>query len=176
MIISLIIRVTFMVMQQDMEILKSVYLIVLLSFLYSTDDGFAGEEASKIPPDFFEDFVVTFKPQVKYSPADEPSVETESLPYWLQSWKDYKKQMEEKHGTSISILLDDHHQHILNGPGSRKGRNIFWWNLICSLTSSFQVGSEVVGCFLTKEGAVVVVFALGDFGFNVNVDWRIHLF
>jgi carbohydrate-selective porin OprB len=118
-----------MVMQQDTKVLKSVFLIVLLSFFYSAENGFAGEDESKAQPDFFDDFVATFKPQIKYSPADEPSVETESLPYWLQSWKDFKKQMEEKHGTSISILLDDHHQHILNGPGSRKGRNIFWWNL-----------------------------------------------
>jgi len=47
----------------------------------------------------------------------------------LESWKAFKKQMQDEHGTSISVLLDDHHQHILNGPGARNGRNIFWWNL-----------------------------------------------
>lgn len=118
-----------MVMQQDTKVLKSVFLMVLLSFFYSEYNVLAGEDESEVQPDFFDDFVATFKPRIKYSPADEPPVETESLPYWLQSWKDFKKQMEERYGTSISILLDDHHQHILNGPGSRKGRNIFWWNL-----------------------------------------------
>lgn len=67
-------------------------------------------------------------PLPKYSPAD-PDVPHDKVPSWLAPWKDFKKQMEEKYGTSISIVLDDHHQHILNGPGARKGRNIFWWNL-----------------------------------------------
>jgi hypothetical protein len=69
-----------------------------------------------------------FSPIIKYSPAD-VEVPYTILPDALQSWKNFKKQMEEKYGTSIGITLDDHHQHILNGPGARKGRNIFWWNL-----------------------------------------------
>jgi hypothetical protein len=69
-----------------------------------------------------------FGPILKYSPADmvAPYV---ILPDTLESWKKFKKDMEEKYGTSIGITLDDHHQQILNGPGARKGRNIFWWNL-----------------------------------------------
>ncbi len=68
-----------------------------------------------------------FKPIIRYSPAD-IDVPYTILPDAIESWKGFKRHMEEKYGTSISILLDDHHQHILNGPGARKGRNIFWWN------------------------------------------------
>ncbi len=118
-----------MVMQQDARMLKNMFIVVLLSLLVSVVQVCATEQEQKTPPNFFEDFVATFKPRIKYSPADEPGVETDALPNWLQSWKDFKKQMEDQYGTRISILLDDHHQHILNGPGSRKGRNIFWWNL-----------------------------------------------
>ena len=69
-----------------------------------------------------------FSPIIKYSPAD-VEVPYTVLPDSLESWKNFKKHMEEKYGTSIGITLDDHHQQILNGPGARKGRNIFWWNL-----------------------------------------------
>lgn len=70
-----------------------------------------------------------FRPIIKYSPVDWEQVPYSALPELLGSWKNFKKDMEEKYGTSISVLLDDHHQHILNGPGAHKGRNIFWWNL-----------------------------------------------
>ena len=69
-----------------------------------------------------------WKPLIKYTPADIVIPYT-LLPDTLDSWKDFKKNMEDKYGTSIGIVLDDHHQQILNGPGARKGRNIFWWNL-----------------------------------------------
>ena len=69
-----------------------------------------------------------FKPIIKYSPVD-VEVPYTILPDSLQSWKDFKKQMEEKYGTSISIILDDHHQQVLSGPGADEGRNLFWWNV-----------------------------------------------
>lgn len=68
-------------------------------------------------------------PIIKYSPIDWEQVPIHALPELLGSWKNTKMYMEEKYGTNINITLDDHHQQILNGPGSRKGRNIFWWNL-----------------------------------------------
>ncbi len=69
-----------------------------------------------------------FEPIIKYSPVD-VEVPYTILPDALGSWKNFKKQMEEKYGTSIGIVLDDHHQQILSGPGGREGRNIFWWNV-----------------------------------------------
>ena len=71
---------------------------------------------------------LVFGPILKYTPVD-VEVPYTILPDAFESWKDFKKRMEEQYGTSISILLLGHHQHILNGPGARKGRNIFWWNL-----------------------------------------------
>ncbi len=117
-----------MVMKLDKRTWKKCVVILLTIFISTMQVSAEGQE-QKSQPNFIEDFVATFKPRIKYSPADEPGVDTDALPNWLRSWKEFKKQMEEQYGTSISILLDDHHQHILNGPGSRKGRNIFWWNL-----------------------------------------------
>jgi carbohydrate-selective porin OprB len=118
-----------MVLQQSSKISKSMFMAVLLNLLLSVIQVCAAEQEQKTTHDFFEDFLSTFRPRIKYSPADEPAVETEALPHWLQSWKDVKKQMEDRYGTSISILLDDHHQQIIDGPSHRRGRNIFWWNL-----------------------------------------------
>jgi len=120
--------VTFVIMKQNSKTWRK-FVVILLALFISTTQVCATEQAPKTQPDCFDDFLSTFRPQIKYSPADELPVEINALPHWLQSWKEFKKQMEDRYGTSISILLDDHHQHILNGPGSREGRNIFWWNL-----------------------------------------------
>ena len=69
-----------------------------------------------------------FGPILKYTPQ-EMEVPYTVLPESLEAWKNFKKNLEEKYGTSIGITLDDHHQQILNGPGAREGRNIFWWNV-----------------------------------------------
>ncbi|MBN2180680.1 MAG: carbohydrate porin [Sedimentisphaerales bacterium] len=123
-----------MTMNRDVRTLRIMYVIILLTLFVPrtqayTEQGYTEEQKPDTKPDFLKDFISTFRPRIKQSPADEPGVETDALPNWLWSWKYFKKQMAEQHGTSIDILLDDHHQHILNGPGSRKGRNIFWWNL-----------------------------------------------
>jgi len=68
-------------------------------------------------------------PIIKYTPAEGEHLPYEAVPPWLDSWRKFKKQMLEQYGTNIGIVLDDHHQQILNGPGARKGRNLFWWNL-----------------------------------------------
>jgi hypothetical protein len=77
----------------------------------------AGEQGSKPPFNFFEDIFGMGKPRIKYSPAEGPVLPYEAVPDWLKSWRDFKKEMEEKYGTSIGVVLDDHHQHILSGPG-----------------------------------------------------------
>ena len=118
-----------MISKRSTEKFKTTFVAVLFTLFVSTTHVYSEETAPKTKPNFFEDFVYTFRPRIKFSPIDEPGVEADVLPNWLKSWKDFRKQMEERYGTSINILLDDHHQHILNGPGSRRGRNIFWWNL-----------------------------------------------
>ncbi len=90
-------------------------------------DDSCSVSGSNEQPDNWVDFIS--RPIIKYSPVDWEKVPYDSFPEALESWAEFKKNMEEKNGTTIGILLDDHHQHILNGPGARKGRNIFWWNL-----------------------------------------------
>lgn len=113
-----------------------------------------------------------FKPIIKYSPAD-VNIPYTLLPDSLQSWKDFKQQMEEKYGTSIGITLDDHHQQILNGPGSREGRNLFWWNL--TVQQRLWEGGKVI--FKARgsntdgnppNGITPLV------GSNLNLDWSAY--
>lgn len=94
---------------------------------YKIQDDSCKVNGSKTEPNNWVDFVC--EPVIKYSPVDWEKVPYDAFPKAFDSWAKFKKDMDEKHGTKISILLDDHHQHILNGPGTREGRNIFWWNL-----------------------------------------------
>jgi hypothetical protein len=118
-----------MAVQQSAKMWRLVLVLVLPSLFFSARQGCAAEQELKTRSGFFEDLLGIPRPQIKYSPVEGPEVPYGVLPGWLQSWKDFKKQMEDRHGTSISIILDDHHQQILNGPGDGEGRNIFWWNL-----------------------------------------------
>ncbi len=115
--------------RQKARIWSLVLALVLLSQFLPVRQVCADEQESKPPFNFFEDLFGIGRPRIKYSPAEGPVLPYEAVPDWLGSWKDFKKQMEEKYGTSIGIILDDHHQHILSGPGAHEGRNIFWWNV-----------------------------------------------
>lgn len=86
----------------------------------------SGNNKSEEKPTNWIDYICG--PIIKYSPADIILPHT-SLPETFESWKSFKKEMEEKYGTSIGIVLIDQHQQILDGPGSHEGRNLFWWNL-----------------------------------------------
>ena len=50
--------------------------------------------------------------------------------------------------------------------------DVFGWDFFFSFAPYIQIMSEVFGCFWSYEGVVVVVFAFGDFSFDVNVNWR----
>lgn len=103
--------------------------IICLLLFVCASKAFSEDQKPKNQPNFFEDLASTFRPRIKYSPVDEPGIDPNALPYWLRSWKNFRQQMEDRCGTSIGIVLIGHHQQVLNGPGSREGRNIFWWNL-----------------------------------------------
>jgi len=91
--------------------------LVLLSQFLPVRQVCADEQEFKNSSNFFEDLLGIMLLRVKYSPAEGPVLPYEAVSDWLGSWKDFKRQMEEKYGTSIGIILDDHHQHILSGPG-----------------------------------------------------------
>ena len=109
-------------------------------------------------------------PIIKYSPMDE-SVPYTLLPDTLETWKNFKRNMQEKYGTCIGITLDDHHQQILNGPGARRGKNLFWWNLtvkqdiwedgklICKVRGSSIDGGDPPHGITPRAGS------------QLNVDW-----
>ena len=115
-----------------------------------------------------------FSPIIKYSPMD-VVLPYNLLPDTLDSWKSFKKNMEEKYGTSIGITLLDHHQHILNGPGARKGRNIFWWNLTIKqrLSESSNLICKVRGGSGTTKGnppnGITPLV-----GTKLNLDWAAY--
>jgi len=48
---------------------------------------------------------------------------------WYETWKQFKKDLEEKAGTSLSLCVIYTSQTIVNGPGEGKDRGVFWWNL-----------------------------------------------
>jgi carbohydrate-selective porin OprB len=128
------------------------------------------EENSKSP---FGGILGSF-PMPKYSPAD-PEVPYEIVPPWLDPWKEFKKKMEEEHGTSISIFMDDHHQHILNGPGARKGRNIFWWDL----TIKQKLWEEARMIFKVRGGSGTTKGNIPNgitplVGSNLSLDWMAY--
>jgi len=113
-----------------------------------------------------------FSPILKYTPQ-EMEVPYQLLPESLESWKNFKKNMEEKYGTSIGITLDDHHQQILNGPGARKGRNIFWWNL--TLKQKLWEGGKLIfkarGSLPDNEPPNGITPLVGT---KLNLDWAAY--
>jgi hypothetical protein len=110
-----------------------------------------------------------FSPILKYTPQ-EMEVPYTVLPESFEAWKNFKKNMEEKYGTNISITLDDHHQQILNGPGARKGRNIFWWNL--TLKQKLWEGGKLIfkarGSIPDNEPPNGITSLVGT---KLNLDW-----
>ncbi len=54
--------------------------------------------------------------------------------------------------------------------------DVFGRDFVGALASGLQVKPKVVGCFLSEEGVVVVVFALGYFRFDVDVDGHYAFF
>jgi carbohydrate-selective porin OprB len=128
-----------MVKQQSSLMWKSVFLIALLYLLFISSQVCASEQK---PASFFENLFGIKRPHIMYSPAEGPVLPPESVPGWLQSWRNFKKEMEEKYGTSIGIVLDDHHQHILSGPGAHEGRNLFWWNV--SINQNLWEGGKLI--------------------------------
>ncbi len=68
-------------------------------------------------------------PPVKYSPAEGEIRPPGPLPRWLGTWRQFKEQLEQRHGTKVGLVLDDHYQHIARGPNEGEGDNVFWWNL-----------------------------------------------
>ena len=110
-----------MFIQKEIRLQVIFLFMGFLFMLFASNDLFADEQEFERKPNFIEDFYTTFRLQIKSSPAEGKGIPHDSLPNWLESWKKFKKELEERYGTSINILLDDHHQHILNGPGSCKG-------------------------------------------------------
>ncbi len=68
-------------------------------------------------------------PPIKYSPAEGEVSSPDGLPQWLGDWKRFKTDLEQRYGTKVGLVLDDHYQHIAQGPGEGEGDNVFWWNL-----------------------------------------------
>ncbi len=124
-----VVRVMITAKRQNAAIWKPIFAAILLSLFFPARHASTQGQETKAQSNFFENLFGLNKPRIKYSPAEGPVLPYEAVPDWFKAWKDFKKQMEEKHGTSIGITLDDHHQQILNGPGAREGRNLFWWNV-----------------------------------------------
>jgi len=99
-----------MLARKETLITKHILLFILFCVLVLSTKAFAEQqEMSKESTTWLDQIFGTFP---KYSPADE-EIPYYVLPPWLDSWKNFKKDMEEQYGTSIGIVLDDHHQQIL---------------------------------------------------------------
>ena len=72
---------------------------------------------------------IVTQPPVKYSPAEGPILPVERIPTALESWRLFKKDLKDRCGTDVGLVLQDQYQHILQGPGEGNGHNLFWWNL-----------------------------------------------
>lgn len=154
---------------------KLLLILIIISLFLSLGRAAAAGQEIKTQSNLLERLFGISPPRVKYSPVEGPVLPYEAVPNWLQSWKDFKKQMEDKYGTSIGIVLDDHHQQIVNGPGTGEGRNIFWWNVTIKQKLwedgklIFKVrGSNDDGEPLPPNGITPLV------GTRLNLDWAAY--
>jgi carbohydrate-selective porin OprB len=112
-------------------------------------------------------------PPVKYSPAEGPILKPEAVPSWTDGWRRLKQQLEERYGTSVGLVLDDHHQQVVDGPGQGEGANIFWWNL--SVDQKLWEGGKLIFKARGSSQDSELPHGISPLvGSNLNLDWAAY--